>query len=364
MNILVPFKYEARVLKKRHKEPTKETFFEWLEVDLPEFDDMEAPVAVQWFDETPQEISSMKNREEWGGAPKDKICQTRWFNNDHWWPALDKEVSKDNYKSFQAERISPEVLRGKCLSAEDSFNPLVLENTLHRLMLTDTEFKGKPLIASDFKEVFSSNRNEVLDKLLEKINDVIIVNDQVWVRGKQPVVYMKNTFIPEDGRGSFISLLKIVPEDDECVKNSNSVYSLNQFEEARAKAFERAEEGQADPNERINLAVFISESIKNDMENKNLLTAATLTEASFGKHFGEYEFRRWSNLPPETGISFFEFKRTLLAVDGSEEGYQALADAIEKFEPLCMAADEHSGIRLRNALARWNARPIDLNVHL
>lgn len=362
MIILVPLKYEARVHKKRHREPSNETFYEWLEVDVPEFDDMEAPVAVQWLDETPQEIVNMQDREKWGGAPSDKICQTRWFNNDHWWPALRKQESKDNYKSFQAERISSEELKGKCLSAEDSDNPLVLGNTRHQLMSADTEFKGKPLIASDYKEVISSNREEVLDKLNEKINDVIIVNDQVWVRGKQPVVYQKYTFLPENKRGSFVGLLKIVPEDHESVRNSNSVYSINQFDEARAKAFERAEEGQVDPNARMNLTVFISESIKNDTEKKNLLAAATLAEAEFGKHFGEYDFRRWSNLSPDTGIAFFEFKRTLLAIDGSDEGYEALADAIQKFEPLCAEACEHSGRRLRHALGRWNTRPIELNV--
>lgn len=361
MIIHIPFKYEARVHKKRFKEPSNETFFEWLEVDIPEFDDLEAPVAVQWQDETPQELTSMSQREKWGAAPSDKLCQTRWFNNDHWWPSLQRETSSDNYKTFQAQRITADDLRQMCRNGSEIANPLLVRNSYHRDMVNDDEFKGKPLIPSDFKEVFSSTRESALAELQKRINDIIIVDDQVWVRGRQPIIYIKTHYIPDDQPGNLIGLLKIVPEGDPSITNINHTFSLNQFEEASRVALEHAYENQDDVNARVNVTVFIGESIKNDAEMNALIIAAKKVDTEFGNYFAEYDYRLWTNLPPDTGIAFFEFKRALTALDGSNDKFEALVEAADKFQPLCEVAYEHCGRILRHALERWHTKPIELN---
>src|SRR5690554_1928421 len=124
MIIKVPLKYEATVHKKRFKQPSRETFFEWLDVDLAEIDDIDAPVATQWFDEMPKLLDRLSDRLNWGAAPKDGVCQTRWFNNDHWWPVSEKTTYTGNYEKIFAEHMTAEKLQSLCSNVESNCNPL------------------------------------------------------------------------------------------------------------------------------------------------------------------------------------------------------------------------------------------------
>ncbi|WP_315920911.1 hypothetical protein [Mesorhizobium sp. SP-1A] len=360
MMIKVPFKYEARVHKKRFKEPSNETFYEWLDVEIPEIDDIDAPIATQWFDETPDELRSLNERENWGAAPQDGICQTRWFNNDHWWPALDVETKSQDYKKFYRERMTPERLTELCKDADEKCNPLMLKDTFTRQMHTDIEYKGNALDPKDFKAVYDSNREEVFENLQDRLTDLMIVDGQIWVRGKPPVVYLKTHILANDETGNLVGLLKILPEGDSSIKNANQVYSLNQFNDAREVAMSFASEDQADPNERIKLTVLVAESIKDDAEQKAIVQIAHEVDEKFSDHFSK-DYRKMNELPPETGISYFEFRRALLALDGSDERIENLVEAMQKFQPLCEIAHEDSGRRMRHILGRWETKPIELN---
>lgn len=360
MIIKVPFKYEARVHKKRHREPSNETFYEWLDLEIPEIDDIDAPIATQWFDETPDELRNYDERKAWGAAPQDGICQTRWFNNDHWWPALDVETESQDHKKFYRERMTPDRLTELCLNVIDKNNPLILKDTLTRQMHTDIEYKGNALDPKEFKEVYTSNREEVLEKLLDRLNDLMIVDGQIWARGKPPVVYLKTHIYPNDETGNLVGLLKILPEGDKAITNANQVYSLNQYDYAREFALSYAREDQADLNEQIKLTVLIPESIKDDAEQKAIVQIAHEVDESFSAFYSK-DWRQMNEIPPETGISYFEFRRALLALDGSDESFENLVEAMKKFQPLCEIAHENSGHRIGHILGRWETKPIELN---
>lgn len=362
MMIKVPFKYTAQVHKKRHTNPSQETFYEWIDLEIPEIDDIDAPIATQWFDETPSELPDRLKREQWGASPMDGICQTRWFNNDHWWPALDqqKEIQGLNHETYHRERLAPVDLADLCVKGQDRCNPLMLKDTFLQQMKTDTEFKGNALNPRNFKEVLSSTREEVLEKLLDKLNDLMIVNDQIWTRGRPPVVYLKTHVYPNIESNNPVGLLKILPEDDPTIDNPNQVYSLKQFDEAREFALSFADDEQEDLNERIKLTIFIYDSIKNNAEQKAIVQIAHYVDDKFSDHFSK-SYRKMNEIPPEIGISYFEFRRSLLALDGSDERFSDLVEAMYKFQPLCESVQEECSDKMSHILKRWEAKPIDID---
>jgi hypothetical protein len=362
MMIKVPFKYTASVIKKRHTNPSQETFYEWMDLEIPEIDDIDAPIATQWIDNTPSELPDRYAREKWGAAPRDGICQTRWFNNDHWWPALDhqKESRGINHETYYRDRLAPDDLAELCVQGQDRCNPLMLKDTFTQQMRTDTEYKGNALNPRDFKEVLSSNREEVLEKLLDRLNDLMIVNGQIWTRGRPPVVYLKTHVYPNIESSNPVGLLKILPEDDATIDNPNQVYSLQQFDEAREFALSFADDAQEDLNERIKLSVYISESIKNNAEQKAILQIAHYVDDEFSDHFSK-DYRKMNEIPPEIGISYFEFRRSLLAFDGSDERFDDLVEAMRKFYPLCEAVHEGCSHKMSHILKRWDSKPIDID---
>src|SRR5690606_5241995 len=147
----VPFTYKATVHKKRFKNPSVESFHEWIDVEIAEIDDIDAPIATQWHDETPDLLERLMDRERWGAVPQDGVCQTRWFNNDHWWPVSEQEKHTGKYEEYVAEQVTEDKMQDMISKGGSRRNPLVDTHAFTQDVLMDTEFKGNPLIASEFK---------------------------------------------------------------------------------------------------------------------------------------------------------------------------------------------------------------------
>lgn len=360
MFIKVPVSYSALVHKKRFKNPSREHFFEWAHIEVTELDDYEAPVAVEWFDTVPDELEQYHARLKWGAAPRDGICQTRWFNNDHWWPIPQEKTESEDRRTTYAENLTAESLERLCNNAEFGYNPLISSSQFMKEMPLDTDFKGKPLIPSDYKEVLESDREAKIAELLDKLNDLIIVDGKVWQRGEPPVAYINNYVLLNEDRHNLVGLIKILPDGHELILDPKQKYSLDQYDEARHAAMNYAHDNTDDPNEKYVPNIFILDSIKTDIEGDILIDIAKKVEEQFSYRFSS-KSQGMNSLDPETGISYFKFRRALIDAIEDKSNIDKLVEAMEHFQPLCAQAYDLCGTELKNALSRWDTKPINIS---
>lgn len=342
MLIKVPFSYEASVTKKRHKNPETLYFWEVLDVEVAVLDDISAPVATRWHDEIPQFLPNYGQRVEWGTPPKGGIMETRWHEDTHFWPVLC--IDRNNTMN-PAPKMTAEVLVEKCTERQESNNPLIKDfyNRGH----------AEPVSLSyeDYREVHSTTRHKAIASVMEKASNLIIVDGQVWVKGGEPVHYLKEVFL--DGT-SLQMVIKTLPHDSKFIKSPLQAYRADRFEQAAEASIIADDGGLTDINSKRKIEVFLHDSIRYDGEEQAILRSVTDV-------IEKYQGKTLKSIPDDVLEAFVPLRSYLNRASKDYEHLDAMTENFENFLMTIQFEDETSFKQGMNAIERWRHRPIQID---
>lgn len=342
MIIRVPFEYNAVVIEKGKRNGVQKWFWEWLDVEVPETSDHAAPVALRWHDEVPQELPSYTARERWGKVPEDGVCETRWFDDSHWWPALAEDTARRSYPV----RIDAAGLAAMCAAGEDWSNPLMLRFTPK----TDGHPDGQPLVPADYRSFSASTREREIEQIKQNAEKLLIVDGMLWRRSAEPVCYLKEWY---DAGHSMQLYIKMLPSDSPELKDACAAYRADRFEEAAQAAILDNGRGEVDSiNESRRVQVLIPDSVCYKDEERAL-------EHSIGRVLSWFDNRPIKEFSTAIGVEWLRLRDAYNARDEVESRFQDLEAALERFAG-ALPPDSDRQRDIHRALDRWRSRLIDL----
>lgn len=347
MRFRIPFEYSASVVEKKKRNPENKDFWEWLDVEIAEADDAEAPVALRWHDEVPQELPSYSARDRWGAVPNDGECVTRWFEGRHWMPALARQQDE---RTGAYERLSAASLEKMCAAGEDYANPAMLHFPKSHAISRSPE--GNPLVESEFRLSTGSTREREIAQIQAKTASLLIVDGIVWERSAEPVLYLKEWI---DLGHSMQLVIKVLPCDASEIKDPRWVYRVDRFDEAAEAAILEHGAGEVDSvNAARRVHVLLPESVSYADEEMALCHSARRLLEKFAdkplKEFTQPFATAWFGLRD----AFVEDRLP------SDDRMAALETAFENFSGL-LAPESDMARETKRALDRWQSRPISFD---
>jgi len=336
MLVRTPFSYSASVIPKGKRTPTTEFFWEWTDLEVAEFDDSEAPVALRWRDSFPGDGFSL--RHNWGLFPKDGVCESRWHDGSHWTPLLVEDMDTRS----NAERISPETLADKCRAGDDWHNPLMQSFQFSREAAGNP--KGRPLDPDLYRSVEKCTRDSEIETLKARAAKIILVDGAVWERCAEPILYLKDWVMRDR---NIQAAIKVMPSDSTDLKDPCAAYRADRFDEAARAAIPREDfDYDLGVNDGREIEVLIPESLSYRDE-----------ELAF-EHTAGKLVRRWEDRPiksfnNKSALAWLSLSRAVSSED--EERHELIEAALEDY---ALVADEDGARWANAALERWRSRPI------
>lgn len=337
MLVRVPFTYSARVTKKGKRTPSIEFFWEWLDLEVAEPDEYEAPVALRWRDSFPGDGFALRHK--WGLFPADGVCESRWYEGNHWMPFL---IEDQNTRS-SAERVSLEALADKCSRGDDWCNPL-MHAFHHPASKLAANPQGEPLVADDYRIVEDNMRQAEIEALRAMAANLISVGGLIWQRTGEPVCYIKEWVVQNHvAQGA----IKIMPCNSPDLKDPRMAYRADRFDEA-ARAAILIDDYDFGANDGRQVEVLIPESLSYRDEELAFERSATQL------------LRSWEDKP----IKWFTEEKALAwlalnqaCAETGPERHDHIAEALERYATV---ADEDGTRMAEGTLARWRSRPIEM----
>lgn len=324
MKIRVPVVYEATVTPKKARNPREERFGEWIEVQIREISDMEAPVALRWQDEKYQ------------SAGVDGVCERRWHEGQLWKPAVHGYSGKPN-EHLTLDRLAEWTAAGYSYG-----NPLVSGVDWR---MKDFAVKGvdEPLRPEDFRHVMTSGREKAVADAIERGETTISVDGKIWTRTHEPVYRVVR------GGGFHSDYVKVdivsPPEDG---ANGEGHFRADRFDDLAAYVQDRMGL-EADEDRRIH--VLIPECLRFEDELPALLSS--LQAAVKGQEDRVGQQGRASI------IAWVDFREAVAAMAQAADD-ETIGAAVTAAEVWLTVTDAYDFQKksLSDALERWNARPI------
>lgn len=325
MHIRIPYTFKVvGVLPKKRSESTT-LVGGYVNHEITEVDDLDAPIATQWTD---------------GNG---ETFQTRWYEGSHW--KIHKIYDED--KNYQL--VSRQVLVDMISNAQTRHNPIIDISTSGA---ADDFLRGDlPEFAeTDFRQITSTEQNSVLEKIKDKVDNCIIVDDQVWVKSGEPYYRYDRHKMAND---TFSPVVELTPDDIHTIHWPHETFSAEQFD----ILVDYANGGYADVHVRdeMKIHVLVPESINFDADWISLIgTARDFVKgnerylASNSTNF----IRNWANIKDAAELA---------VTDPSDEN-KANLHALAK-ETITIQSEVLSE-RLNNAADRWNNRDISLDIDI
>jgi hypothetical protein len=94
MMIRLPFSYEVRGVARGNQSSSERSYWDAVEVDLPEPSEDEAPVALEWDERTNLPPGVTVVGDWWTPPPEGGLRHTRHFDGSHWTPVLESDADK------------------------------------------------------------------------------------------------------------------------------------------------------------------------------------------------------------------------------------------------------------------------------
>lgn len=318
--------FNAEVVHKGRRKEVNEAQVEWLDADVKEASDLEAPIAVEW-------------RSERGNA-----LHTRWHDGAHWILRMVRnEDTKDEWPLSAAEMETR-------LAAGDRYNnPLAVgvQHVLEEL----ASGKRKPFDPEDFREVKKSDREAVIAAAENGISGTLIVDGMVYVRHPEPAYQISSRLIRKTPHGPVL-----VPQVVGAPKQQDHATSIHHFRidrfddmEAEARALYGDEVRIA---EEARASVYVSEAIRFDDEKEAFLAGVE----------GVLKSKR-AALPREPIPSIKAWAEAAEALaeskkDWRDKSIERLEQSVEALISLWAENDSYYSDSLTNTLNRWRMRPI------
>lgn len=343
MIIKVPFSYQASVIKKGHRKEETLYFWEFADIEIPEVDDMDAPIATRWFDRLPEFLTGFHEKSTWGASPEDGINETRWFDDNHWWPAV--QIDRNRHYGEDCSRISVQQLTSMCEQFDSNDNPIMA--AFYRRGSSDPV----PLIEDDFRQVASETRTTELAALHQRASDLIIVDGGVWRRGLEPVCYLKELY---SVGSSHQMVIKIAENGHRTIKDERNTYRADMYDQAvRASVIQDDGDIQDIYSDR-RIEVFIPESIRYDGEERAFESAIDSVLSTYGSKQAKF-------IPSDVLLTYvplrtaaFEMKQSLTTLD-------EVSSHFENFLMSIQFDDDTTFKTGMSALDRWKSKPISLD---
>jgi hypothetical protein len=311
----VPIAYSAKVVKPRHRKEERVPCCEWIEVEVRETTDAEAPVALRW-------------NESEDGADPSELKETRWFDEGHYM-----------LSDYSDQPLTADMVANMCATATSYENPLVLSVDWH---LSDALRKGaKPLAELEVREIVSSGRDEVIEKTLAAAASSLIVDGVFWGNVGEPL------YEHVSGYGIMVKHFsegKGQPPSREDLLKADKRFRADRFDDL-ADTFRLAHDDW-----QVRIDVLVPESIRYDDETPALIEAA---RGAVDSHDGELK-----GLPKHALNAWVDLRDA--HIEASEnptpDAIAVLENTMRTYERTF--EDGWAVKMVRKAIKRWDVRPL------
>jgi len=322
MKLDVPVMFNAEVVHKGKRLAKPEAQTEWIEVEVREVSDFDAPLATEW------------TREDSSPA-----C-TRWFEETHWVPYEYKDEDGGRH------RLDAEGLRERLRTGRKSQNPLSV-GTEH--VLQDFAAGNRPAFdPASFRSIESSDRDAVRSAAMKNASNAIIVDGGLYKRGSEPVYRLTRSRIASaGGRHSLRPEVALVSEGGD----PKDMFRANRWDDMAEEAGERYNR-QVELDETARITVYIPESIRFDDERAALFTGL---EGILSSQRRFLQTARLSDMR-----TWLELAEALAAAkeNWTDETAAALETAADTYLAVTLAADDYYSGTLKAVMNRWRMRPL------
>jgi hypothetical protein len=271
MKFKVPVAYQAEVVPRGKRNPVTGFFYEWATIEAMSPSPDDAPVAVAWKDRMPTngeiEYNRLHRLQEYGRVPDDGVMFTRFFEDSHYWFHI--VADSDRHDAIHT-RETAQQFQDRILLGEGAW-PLSVPRVYHNLIERYPD--GFPIDFTSYRSVDGSNRDQVLQGVIDQFRDnLIVVDNYIYLKRPEPVYMLtEGVRLPNDGYQAWI---KIVPNGPEYLNPGNlqfktvkEVFRIDRYEDAREASFGKAtQDRDFNINDERKAEVLVAPSITVDTD--------------------------------------------------------------------------------------------------
>lgn len=170
----VPLSYQAKGTPKGKRTPTTERCWEYVEIDIPLYGDVDAPVTIEWNDAMPADATYLGQKDDWKieqQVPKDGIQAMRYHEGCHY--------------LRHADRLTPESF-GAQLHPTSTF--FLKDSYAH---VNGPEETPASSMAWRQDQEFSTTFDQQLARLRTEAADYFFAGGELYRKASVPVVILK-----------------------------------------------------------------------------------------------------------------------------------------------------------------------------
>jgi hypothetical protein len=270
MKFKVPVAYQAEVVPRGKRNPVTGYFYEWVTIEANSPSPDEAPVAVAWNDRMPTnqelEFNRLHRLQEYGRVPDDGMMFTRFFEDSHYWFHIVADSDRHDaiHTRETAQQFQDRIQTG------DGAWPLSVPRVYHNLIERYPD--GFPIDLAAYRSVEGSNRDQVIQDVVDQFKDnLIVVDNHIFLKRPEPVYMLsEGVRLPNDGYQLWI---KIVPNGPEYLNPRNlpdtvkDVFRIDRYEDARDASFgKRPQDRSFNINDERKAEVLVGTSVTLDTD--------------------------------------------------------------------------------------------------
>jgi hypothetical protein len=190
-------------------------------LEVAEASEREAPVAISWND-TPDASQAAF----WGAYQTGADAHTRWHSGSHWRPLLDSDLDRS---AKGGPAVNVDKLCGLAAS-QNPYHPVLGNHYAHDPAAPKKPPVGEP--EDRFGTLVSTQRGTVIRAARERLERVLIVGDEVYVKCVEPTIvpYLAQTASKHQ------KFLRIVTDEAAInrafARTPDDVYAVSAFDEA------------------------------------------------------------------------------------------------------------------------------------
>lgn len=310
MLLRVPVIYWSNIIRPKCRNGEDVLCGEWVDVEVKEAIDTEAPIAMRW------------QNEYYNGSTE--IKEVRWFNNHHFEPKIVEMIP-----------LSSDNLAELCLNGQTHNNPLI-----NAADWQVREFvRGKYSALSDIpvRKIVSTERDKAINNVISAAENILLVDGFVWTMVGEPV-YEYNC--------SEIKVKHLHLTDDTInIRDSYLRFRADRFDDM-IEHFHAQDEEIA----KTRIDILIPESVTYDDETSALIRCAKNEIEMVSntlKTFSKNAIMAWVDL--RDAFQNIENKHSPETIAALETALRTYSDEYKRY---------WLGDEARSALARWDLRPM------
>jgi len=326
----LPFTFTAVSIKKGHRKMEPHIFGDWALTEIPHVTADEAPVSMRW-------------QTSW--ANKQVTHEARWFEEANWALAIprDPRVPTPTYGHDHLAKLSDTAKRegGRFSSHLMAYSSATGQDfgNLNRFLSFSRTAPGRvdEYDPADLREVSQSDRQPMHDRLVRHASNLLFVDGQLWVRGKEPC------YAVHDHNAGMVTIQNSVSDVPEawCPSN-NSFFRADRLDEAMDFAAERTGNPATAP---YKIEILMPEAVLFDDEGFALKRSA--------RHIVDKSFESMKNAPANAVRAWLAARE---AGNGKSMDMEAVVSAVSEMSNYLK--DEELRQIAEQAIRRWDFRPI------